>query len=72
MSLYLTGADRIAAHARDYGVCGNCWSINELQLYGVASFLLCEECLFDVWSELEPLLAALDERDVERSRHEPR
>ncbi len=72
MSLHLTGVDRIAAHARDYGVCRNCRSINELQLYGVASFLLCEECLFDVWSELEPLLTALDERDVERSGHELR
>ncbi len=72
MSPYLTGADRISAHAREYGTCVNCRAMNGLQLYGVADIFLCEECLFDVWSEVDPLLQALDERDVERRGRELR
>lgn len=74
MSLHLTGADRIAAHARDEGTCESCdgynyaaWGLYGVSLYSVSNILLCEECLFDMRDELKALLTALNERDVERS-----
>ncbi len=75
MSLHLTGADLIARHAREYGSCAECRQspATGATLYSLVGWLeLCDECLFGVWSELEPLMEALDERDGERSDRELR
>ena len=75
MSIFLTGVDRIAAHARDEGMCESCgscnyapWALYGVSLYNVSDILLCEDCLFDLRVEIVSLTEALIERDKEKAK----
>jgi len=72
MSRRLTGADLIARHRREYASCLECRQnpATGAALYSLVGWLeLCEECLFGVWSEMGPLMEALNERDEKGREH---